>query len=52
MRQVLRGEGLSAHDLAWAFGLNVAYLIGAGLFFNYMFEVARDKGLLAKLGTQ
>jgi len=52
MRQVLRGEGLSANDLAWAFGLNVLYLIGAGLFFNYMFEVARDKGLLAKLGTQ
>jgi ABC-2 type transport system permease protein len=52
MRQVLRGEGLSANDLAWAFGLNVVYLLGAGLFFNYMFEVARDKGLLAKLGTQ
>jgi hypothetical protein len=27
-------------------------LIGAGLFFNFMFEVARNKGLLAKLGTQ
>ncbi len=52
MRQVLRGEGLSPHDMAWAFGLNVVYLVGAGLFFNFMFEVARNKGLLAKLGTQ
>ena len=52
MRQVLRGEGLPVNYLAWAFGLNVVYLIGAGFFFNYMFEVAREKGLLAKLGTQ
>ena len=52
MRQVLRGDGLSTHDMVWAFGLNVVYLIGAGLFFNFMFEVARNKGLLAKLGTQ
>lgn len=52
MRQVLAGKGLSGYYLAWAFGLNVLYLIGAGLFFNYMFDVAREKGLLAKLGTQ
>lgn len=52
MRQVLRGEGLSAHYLAWAFGLNVVYLIGGALFFRWMFAQARDKGLLAKLGTQ
>src|SRR6266481_452345 len=52
MRQVLRGEGLSAYYLTWAFSLNVVYLIAAGLFFRYMFGVAREKGLLAKLGTQ
>ncbi len=52
MRQVLRGEGFPTHHLACAFGLNVLYLIGAGMFFNYMFGVAREKGLLAKLGTQ
>ena len=52
MRQVLRGEGFPTHDLVCAFGLNVLYLIGAGMFFNYMFGVAREKGLLAKLGTQ
>jgi ABC-2 type transport system permease protein len=52
MRQVLRGEGLSAHYLVWAFALNVVYLIVAAAFFRWMFEVAREKGLLAKLGTQ
>jgi ABC-2 type transport system permease protein len=52
MRQVLRGEGLSTHYLAWAFSLNLAYLVGAALFFRWMFNIARTKGLLAKLGTQ
>jgi ABC-2 type transport system permease protein len=52
MRQVLRGEGLSLNHLAWAFGLNVVYLIAGTAFFRYMFGVAREKGLLAKLGTQ
>jgi ABC-2 type transport system permease protein len=52
MRQVLRGEGLSMNHLAWAFGLNVIYLIAGTAFFRYMFGVAREKGLLAKLGTQ
>lgn len=52
MRQVLRGEGVSAAALGLAFGLNVVYLLAAAWFFRYMFEVARQKGLLAKLGTQ
>ncbi len=52
MRQVLRGEGLSSSHLLWAFTLNIIYLIGATLFFRYMYAVARRKGLLAKLGTQ
>ena len=52
MRQVLRGDGLSTPYMLRALGLNVLYLIAAGLFFNYMFAVAREKGLLAKLGTQ
>ena len=34
------------------FSPNLFYLLAAALFFNYMFGVARDKGLLAKLGTQ
>jgi ABC-2 type transport system permease protein len=52
MRQVLRGEGLSGHYLAWAFGLNVLYLIAGTMFFRFMFQHARQRGLLAKLGTQ
>jgi ABC-2 type transport system permease protein len=52
MRQVLRGEGLSGHFLACAFGLNVLYLIAGTMFFRWMFGKAREKGLLAKLGTQ
>jgi len=52
MRQVLRGEGVSAASLTAAFALNAIYLVAAALFFRYMFDVARRKGLLAKLGTQ
>jgi ABC-2 type transport system permease protein len=52
MRQVLRGEGFPTHHLICAFGLNVLYLIGAGMFFNYMLSVAREKGLLDKFCTQ
>ena len=52
MRQVLRGEHLSGSYLAWAFSLNVVYLVAAALFFRWMFDVSRRKGLLAKLGTQ
>ena len=52
MRQVLRGDGLSLHYLAWAFSLNIIYLVVAAAFFRHMFNVARERGLLAKLGTQ
>jgi ABC-2 type transport system permease protein len=52
MRQVLRGEGVSPASLTAAFVLNAVYLLAAALFFRYMFDVARRKGLLAKLGTQ
>ncbi len=52
MRQVLAGNGLSAYHLGWALGLNLVYLTVAGFFFHWMFGIARQKGLLAKLGTQ
>jgi ABC-2 type transport system permease protein len=52
MRQVLRGEGLSIYHLVAAFALNLLYLALAGLIFRHIFAVAREKGLLAKLGTQ
>jgi len=52
MRQVLRGDGVSAASLTAAFALNAIYLVAGALFFRYMFGVARRRGLLAKLGTQ
>jgi ABC-2 type transport system permease protein len=52
MRAVLAGTGFPAGHMLWAFGLNIVYLIVAGWFFHHMFEVARRRGLLAKLGTQ
>jgi ABC-2 type transport system permease protein len=51
MRQVLRGEPMSYYQLVMAFALNIVYLLLAGLFFNHMFNQAREKGLLAKLGA-
>jgi ABC-2 type transport system permease protein len=52
MRQVLADKGMPVGHLWAAFGLNLLYLAGAALIFNRMFDVARRKGLLAKLGTQ
>ena len=52
MRQVLLGKPLPTGHLAVAFALNIVYLAAAGMFFGYMFGLARKKGLLAKLGTQ
>ncbi len=52
MRGVLSGQPIDTGHLLAAFALNIVYLIGAGLFFRFMFGEARKRGLLAKLGTQ
>jgi ABC-2 type transport system permease protein len=52
MREVLATGTLPWERLAWATGLNMIYLIAAGGFFYFMFGLAREKGLLTKLGTQ
>jgi ABC-2 type transport system permease protein len=52
MRQVLENQAMPIGDLWAAFGLNLIYLAAGALIFNRMFDVARRKGLLAKLGTQ
>lgn len=49
MRSVFAGQGLNLQHLAWAFGLNVAYLVAAFAFFRVMFERARAKGFLMKM---
>ncbi|HEY4484931.1 MAG TPA: ABC transporter permease [Nitrospiria bacterium] len=50
MRGVIETGRIPLDDLAWASGLNVAYLAGAILFFKGMFYLVRKKGLLARTG--
>jgi ABC-2 type transport system permease protein len=52
MRAVLRGEAPPAGHLAIAFALNLVLLTACGIFFSRMFNQARERGLLAKIGTQ
>lgn len=49
MRAILRGEVLDPTRLGFAFGLNALYMIGSALLFRHMFNVARERGLLAKI---
>lgn len=48
MRQIMSGGGSPEPYLWKALGLNVIYLVVAGLIFNFLFTEARKKGLLAK----
>ncbi len=50
MREVIESKTFPVTELVWASGLNVAYLWGSILFFNWMFGVVREKGLLARVG--
>jgi ABC-2 type transport system permease protein len=52
MRQVLEGKGFPWEHVLWGLGLNVFFLAAAGWFFILMFDVARERGYLAKFGTQ
>jgi ABC-2 type transport system permease protein len=45
MRKVLGGVAVPAWDLALSFGLNLVYLSASILFFGWMFERSRDRGL-------
>jgi ABC-2 type transport system permease protein len=45
MRKVLRGAPLPIEDLLISFGLNILYLSLTILFFGWMFERSRDRGL-------
>jgi ABC-2 type transport system permease protein len=49
MRAILRGEPLDPLRVALAFTLNVLYMVACALFFRKMFEIARKRGLLAKI---
>lgn len=50
MRMVLATGQLPGQFLLLAIGLNVVYLILSVFFFRFMFEKAREKGVLVKLG--
>jgi len=52
MREVMATGTLSTHHLVWAVVLNLIWLAAASWFFHWMLAKAREKGLLAKLGTQ
>lgn len=52
MREVVQTGAPSWSHLLGAFGLNILWIAMAGLFFQWMLGNARERGLLAKLGTQ
>jgi len=52
MRQVLEGRGFPLEHILWSLGLNVIFLAAAGWFFSRMMDKARERGYLAKFGTQ
>lgn len=51
MRQVVAGRPLSVEQLLLPFGLNALYMLASALLFRHMFNVAREKGLLAKAAS-
>ena len=51
MRQAITGGGISSEHFQWGLALNVVYFISAVLFFRWMFDSARSRGLLVKMET-
>ncbi len=49
MRAALSGLPVDPLQLWMAFGLNGLYMLGSGFFFRKMFNVARERGLLARI---
>lgn len=50
MRAVISGGGFPVKELAWAFSLNLFYLLCATAFFYRVFKTVKIKGLLGKIG--
>lgn len=51
MRELLSTGQISAYHLAYATGLNLIALAGAGILFSKMLETARQRGLLVKAAS-
>jgi ABC-2 type transport system permease protein len=49
MRQVIAGDGFSTSHFLWGLGLNMGYFVFAAIFFRWMFDLARSRGLLVKM---
>jgi ABC-2 type transport system permease protein len=49
MRKVIENGGFSAFHFKWGLGLNMIYFVLAIVFFRWMFEAARSRGLLVKM---
>lgn len=53
MREVLVGDySQVANRMAWSFGLNCVWMVLAGILMNWVLIIARERGLLVKVGTQ
>ena len=52
MREGLKSDSVSWGDLGMATGLNVIYLLLAGVLFVSVMKTAREKGLLTKFSSQ
>jgi hypothetical protein len=52
MRDGLKDGSISWIDLGKATGLNVVYLVLAGMLFVRVMKTAREKGLLTKFAAQ
>lgn len=50
MRAVVNQGVFPVGELLWATGLNVVFLLAAVAFFQWMFAVVKDKGLLVRVG--
>ena len=51
MRQILAGGRFSPAHFWWALGLNAVYFALAVIFFRWIFEASRSRGLLVKLDS-
>jgi ABC-2 type transport system permease protein len=49
MREAIERGGFSALHFKWGLGLNMVYFVFAVVFFRWMFESARSRGLLVKM---
>ena len=50
MRSVITDNSFPLKELIWASGLNALYLLAAILWFHYMYNVVREKGILVRVG--